>query len=229
MQGEHMNAIGIDVSKGTSTVAIVRPFGEIVRIPFDVPHTTKELDKLATLILSLDGETRVVMENTGHYHEPIAHALRNAGIFVSVPNAKILRNYGGDSIRYAKTDPLDSLKIASYCLDRWVKLKPYQPEDECRKTLKIYNRQLAEYAKIKVMLKNNLIALLNQTFSGVNKLFTSPAREDGHEKWIDFVARFWHADCVKALSEAAFHYATKVGVESVATNFQPTRQVKSMH
>jgi len=199
-----MNAVGIDVSKSTSTVAIARPFGEIVKMPFDVMHTNEELNKLARLILSLDGETRVVMENTGRYHEPMANALCDAGIFVSVPNAKILRNYNGDTIRYNKTDPIDSLKIATYYLDKWVKLRQYQPEDECRKTLKIYNRQLAEYTKMKVMLKNNLIALLDQTFAGVNKLFTSPARDNGHEKWIDFVAGFWHVDCVKALSETAF-------------------------
>ena len=30
-----MNAVGIDVSKGKSTVAVLRPFGEIVVSPFD--------------------------------------------------------------------------------------------------------------------------------------------------------------------------------------------------
>jgi transposase len=200
-----MNAVGIDVSKGFSTVAIARPFGEIVRMPFDVRHTVEELSQLAKLILALDGETRVVMEGTGRYHEPIANALCRAGIFVSVVNAKLTHDYGGDTIRYAKTDKIDSLKIAGYCLDKWVKLERYAPEDELRKTLKLYNRQLAEYTKMKVMLKNNLIALLDQVFPGVNQLFTSQAREsDGHEKWIDFVAHFWHSDCVSALTDKAF-------------------------
>lgn len=31
-----MNAVGIDISKGKSTVAVLRPFGEIVVSPFDV-------------------------------------------------------------------------------------------------------------------------------------------------------------------------------------------------
>ncbi len=54
-------------------------------------------------------------------------------------------------------------------------------------------------------MKNNLISLLEQTFPGVNKLFTSPAREtDGHEKWIDFVAHFWHCECVSSLSPHSF-------------------------
>ena len=199
-----MNAVGIDVSKGISTVAVIRSFGEIVRMPFDVTHTADELNKLAEFIHSLDGETRVVMENTGRYHEPIANALYTAGIFVCVVNSKLTHDYGGDTIRYARTDKIDSLKIAGYCLEKWVKLKAYQPENECRKTLKMFNRQLAEYTKLKVMLKNNLTALLDQTFPDIKKLFSSPAREDGHEKWIDFVAHFWHGECVSSLSERVF-------------------------
>ncbi len=55
------------------------------------------------------------------------------------------------------------------------------------------------------MLKNNLIALLDQTFPGVNKLFSSPARKcDGHEKWVDFALKFWHCECVCGISERAF-------------------------
>jgi len=37
-----LNAVGIDVSKGKSTIAVLRPAGEIVRKPFDVRHTPKE-------------------------------------------------------------------------------------------------------------------------------------------------------------------------------------------
>ena len=33
-----MNAIGIDVSKGKSKIAIIRPFGEIIAKPFDIAH-----------------------------------------------------------------------------------------------------------------------------------------------------------------------------------------------
>ena len=34
-----MNAVGIDVSKGKSMVAILRPYGEIISKPFEVKHT----------------------------------------------------------------------------------------------------------------------------------------------------------------------------------------------
>lgn len=200
-----MNAIGIDVSKGKSTVAVIRPFGEIVKMPFDVAHNSKELRELADFILSFEGESRVVMEHTGKYSDPVAEFLYEAGIFVCVVNAKLIHDYGDDTIRRNKTDKVDALKIAGYCLDKWVKLARYTPEDELRKTLKVYNRQLSEYTKIKTMMKNNLISLLDQTFPGANELFSSPARQsDGHEKWIDFVANFWHCECITPLSQRAF-------------------------
>lgn len=63
-----MNSVGIDVSKGRSTVAAMRPFGEVVISPFEVCHTDSELSELARRLKSLDGETRVVMESTGNYH-----------------------------------------------------------------------------------------------------------------------------------------------------------------
>ena len=204
-EGDVMNAVGIDVSKGTSTVAIIRPFGEIVRKPFDVIHTKQGLSELANLILSLEGETKVVLENTGKYSDPVIKVLSEADVFVCPVNAKLIHDYGGDTIRRDKTDPIDSLKIASFCLDKWAKLERYTPLDEMRKTLKTYNRQLDEYMRVKVMLKNNLISLTDQVFPGVNDLFSSPAREsDGHEKWIDFLSRFWHSECVTALSKDAF-------------------------
>ena len=46
-----MNAVGIDVSKGKSTVAILRPMGEVVQTPVDVPHDAVSLERLAYQIL----------------------------------------------------------------------------------------------------------------------------------------------------------------------------------
>jgi hypothetical protein len=55
-----------------------------------------------------------------------------------------------------------------------------------------------------VSLQNNLISLLDKTFPGVNELFDSPARDDGHQKWVDFATDFWHCDCITRLSQKAF-------------------------
>jgi hypothetical protein len=70
--------------------------------------------------------------------------------------------------------------------------------------LKTYNRQYNQYMKLCVALKNNLISILDQTFASYNSLFTSPARTDGHEKWIDFAAKYWHCGCVTKYSLSRF-------------------------
>ena len=43
------NAVGIDVSKGKSTVAVLQPGGTVIRKPFDVSHTSQNLNELAEL------------------------------------------------------------------------------------------------------------------------------------------------------------------------------------
>ena len=182
-----MNCVGIDVSKGKSMIAVMRPFGEVVISPFEVQHTASELSELAKLLKSLDGETRVVMESTGNYHTPVAWLLHDAGLYVSVVNAMLVHDYGNNSLRRAKTDKKDAIKLANYGLDHWLTLPRYVPEEDTR-----------------LMLKNNLISLLDTTFPDANRLFTSPPRTDGSEKWVDFVAAFWHCECVCGLSEKAF-------------------------
>ena len=200
-----MNSAGIDVSKSKSMVAVFRPFNETVAKPFEVRHTGSELRQLADYLKSLDGETRVVMEHTGRYYEQIAQYLHDAGLYVSAVNPKLIKDYGsGNSLRHVKTDKADAKKIAKYGLDRWAELREYTPMDTIRYQLKTLNRQCGLYTKTKTMMKNNLIALLDQTYPGVNALFDSPVREDGTQKWVDFAASFWHVDCVRGMSQSAF-------------------------
>ena len=79
-----MKAVGIDVSKGKSMVAIMRPFGEIVSTPFEIKHTASDIRSLVELINSVEGESRIVMEHTGRYYEVLAHQLSEANLS-SVP------------------------------------------------------------------------------------------------------------------------------------------------
>ena len=153
-----MNCVGIDVSKGKSMIAVMRPFGEVVVSPFEVRHTANELSELAGLLKSLDGETRVVMESTGNYHAPVAWLLHDAGLYVSVVNAMLVHDYGNNSLRRAKTDKKDAVKLANYGLDHWLTLPRYIPEEDTRLMLKICYRQYQQYSKVQTMLKNNLIS-----------------------------------------------------------------------
>ncbi len=199
-----MNAVGIDVSKGKSMVAILRPMGEVVRGPYEVSHDYGDLETLAYSLRGLEGETRVIMEYTGRYYEPVARALHEIGVYVSVVNPILIHNFGNNSLRRVETDKKDALKIAKYGLDNWADLREYTPMEAVRQQLKTANRQYQLYVKAKVGLKNNLIALLDQTWPGLNTFFDSPVKSDGRQKWVDFAYDFWHADCVCYLSEDAF-------------------------
>ena len=200
-----MNTVGIDVSKGKSTVAILRPQGIVVASPYDVPHTGSSLKELAAAIKKLRGETRVVMEATGNYYEPIARYLHEQGIFVSVVNPMLISDFGGNTLRKPKTDKKDAVKLALYAQTYWLDLKQYEPQENLRKSLKMLNRQYVQADKVKTMLNNNLISQLDLTFPGINKLFASHEREsDGHLKWVDFVLEFPHRDSVAKLTPSAF-------------------------
>jgi len=203
-----MNAVGIDVSKGKSTVTIRRPGDIVVMSPRDIPHTQSAINDLIAQIKELDGDTKVCMEHTGRYYEPVAAWLSDAGIFVSAVNPMLIKEFGDDSLRSPKTDKADSKKIARYTLDRWAKLKQYGSMDKTRNQLTTMNRQFGFYMDQKTAMKNNLIALLDQTFPGANNFFDSPARSDGSQKWVDFVYTYWHVDCVRSKSLDAFteHY-----------------------
>lgn len=89
-----MNAVGIDVSSRKSTVAVLRPLGEVVCLPFDVTHDIAGLASLAEKLKAIDGETRVVMEHTGRYYEAVAKALHEAGFFVCAVNPLLIKEYG---------------------------------------------------------------------------------------------------------------------------------------
>lgn len=200
-----MNAVGIDVSKGRSTVAVIQPFDVVIAEPFEVLHTDSGLKELVAFIKSLSGETKVVMEYTGTYYEPIANALHDAGIFVSVVNPLLIDDYDTNRFRKVKTDRIDAFKIASFALDKWLNLREYTPAETIRKTLKVMNRQYIRLNKLLVIQKNSLIALLDTCFPNANKMFTSPRREsDGHEKWVDCVLKFPHIDSVAKSSLSVF-------------------------
>lgn len=203
-----MNVVGIDVSKGKSTVTIRRSGGIVLMPPCDIPHTRSAVNALIEQIRGLDGETKVCMKQNGRYYEPVAALLSDAGIFVSTVNSLIIKNFGEDHPCSSGTDRADSEKIASYALDRWAGLKQYGGVDRTRSRLKNMNRQFDFYMSRKTAMKNNLIAMLDRTYPGANGFFDSSARRDGSQKWVDFVHTYWHVDCVRSMSLDGFirHY-----------------------
>ena len=221
-----MNAVGIDVSKGKSMMAALRPMGEIALLPKEYPHSEVGLEQMANAIIGLGEDTRVVMEATGRYHEPVAATLHEYGIYVTVLNPLFIQRSGGGSIRKVKTDRADAMKIAKYGLDNWVDLREYTPMEAVRQQLKLCSRQYDLYMKTIVALQNNLISLTDKTFPGVNELFSSPERADGHQKWVDFVLSFWHCECVCRISEKAFTERYRKWCKRKGYNFSESKALE---
>ena len=115
-----MNAVGIDVSKGKSMMAALRPMGEVALKPREYTHDEVGLERMALDILAPGEDTSMVMEATGRYHEPVAAVLHEYGIRVTVINPLFIKQSGGGSIRKVKTDKADARKIAKYALDNWM-------------------------------------------------------------------------------------------------------------
>ena len=109
-----MLSIGIDVSKGKSTVCGMKLGGEIVYTPFEVQHTREGMSELVSLLRGSGEEVRVVLESTGSYHCPVVAALLENGIFVSVVNSLRMKRFCSQSIRRVKTDQIDAMQIALY-------------------------------------------------------------------------------------------------------------------
>lgn len=200
-----MISVGIDVSKGKSTVFICKPYGEIVSSPFEVKHTEKGLSELATMLNLFDEETKVVMESTGNYHYPILLYLLKQGIFVSVINSLAMHKYVNYSLRSAKTDKIDSMKIANYGIEHWYDLKKYQIQDDNYYQLQLLGRQYAHYMEMRIKEYLYFYSILDQVLPGIKKLVSSnhPTRFE-KDKLLDFVEKYWHFDIILEFSEYEF-------------------------
>lgn len=120
-----MTSVGIDASKGKSTVCILKTYGEVIVEPYEVQHTEPELRVLVYRIKSIEREVRIVMEVTGAYHLPLLSGFKDAGFFVIVINPLVMKRYASTAIRKGKTDKMAAVRIANYGIDNWFKLVDY--------------------------------------------------------------------------------------------------------
>ena len=70
-----MIAVGIDVSKSKSTVAILNSDGSLRIKPYDMKHNHPEMNALINYLNELDEPIIILMEYTGHYHYPVLKKL----------------------------------------------------------------------------------------------------------------------------------------------------------
>jgi transposase len=199
-----MISVGIDVSKGKSTIAIFKPYGEIVAKPFDVKHTKEDLQSLAAMIRHLNDEVRVTMESTGIYHWPVLQTLLANDIFTVVVNPYAMKLYRKQSIRKGKTDKMDAMAIAQYGLDHWVNLESFESTQPIYDELKLLGRRYRHYMRMHIDSLQELTHILDMTMPGINKVFAGWQERSGRNKVADFAAEFWHYDNITKMSESQF-------------------------
>ena len=200
-----MISVGIDISKDKSTVCMLRPYGEVVEAPYNIDHTEQVLNYLIERIKSFDEDVKVVLEATGGYHQVVVTKLLSAGIFTVVVNPYLMKKYCAATLRNAKTDKIDSVRIANYGIDHWFSMAAYCPPDEVYKELKLLGRQYEQYVRLKVSCKIQLANLLDGVMPGIKTILqgTVPAYST-KDKLCDFVEKYWHYDNIKKMSEKQF-------------------------
>ena len=203
-----MLSIGIDVSKEKSTVCAMRPFGEIVVMPFEINHTDSGLSELMRMIKRLDTDSKVVMEATGIYHLPVASFLRENGLFVSVINPYEMKLYRAQDLRKVMTDKRDAMTIANYGIHKWIDLREFTPQEDVYAELRLLGRQYRFFMESRIDHLLNLTHLLDYTMPGVKACFGGWSESSGKDKLCDFVEEHWHYDNITRRSEKKFveHY-----------------------
>ena len=195
-----MISVGIDVSKGKSTVCFFKPGGEVLVTPFEVAHNKGELNNLADKINSYREETRVVLENTGYYHWPVVKALVERGIFVSAVNPLKMKKFCSQNIRKVKNDRIDAIHIASYGLTYWHELIPIQSSEDTYRELLLLSRQYHNVISLLIQAKMNFGNLLDQVMPSI----TSIIRDDRGSKLTEFVKKYVHFQHIDSMGGTRF-------------------------
>ena len=171
-----MIAVGIDISKAKSTVAVIDSDGTVLASPFTMAHTQPEMEAFVTYLKGLGEPTTILMEYTGHYHYPVLKKLQDEGFPVCIVNPYQMKKYGDVEIHKAKTDKKDALRIAAYAPEKSYKLVPYSSMDQKYEDLKFLSRQYSQRITYVAKLKVQLIALLDQTMPGITRILPLNSR-----------------------------------------------------
>ena len=199
-----MIAVGIDVSKSKSTVAILNGDGSIRAKPFNVRHTADELLALVNYIKGTSEVPTILMEPTSHYHYPLLKAFQEANLPVCLINPYQMKKYGDTALRKAKTDKRDSIRIAQYALEKSYSLIPYTPSDQKYEDLRFLSRQYSQRISILMVNKVQLLALLDQTMPGITSLLPLKSRDPDNCVLLRFIKRFKSFEMIRKMGKTRF-------------------------
>ncbi len=199
-----MIAVGIDVSKSKSTVAILNSDGEILAKPYDIHHVESDIDNLITYLHSLHDDIKIVMEATGHYHLPVLKKLHNADLFICVMNPYLMKKYGDNEIRRGKTDKKDAMRMAFYALEKSYALTRYSTLDQKYLDLKFLSRQYNQRVSTKIKNRVYLGNLLDETMPGIENILMSKNINPENNMLYKFIEKYQNFDTIKSMGQKRF-------------------------
>ena len=195
-------SVGIDVSMGKSTIAIISTDGEVISEPFEIEHTKSGFNLILEKIKDIPKDNvKFVMESTGNYCKSLLKIIIDNGYFATVENPLTIKKYCDINIRKVKTDKKDALKIACYGSERWHKLIRYTTSDEIYSELRFLSRQYDEQMSLKVMKKIHLSGLIEVTFPGLKKIFNG---DSVYMLMLDVYKKYYHPSLVLSKSKSSF-------------------------
>ena len=193
--------VGVDVSKGKSTIAILSIEGEIIEEPFEISHDIDGFKFLEEKMKKIAKEDlKIVMEETGTYHLPLLGYLLDKGYFVTAKNALEIKKYLDRGLRKAKTDRKDAYKLAEYTCDNWYKLNKVRENDEVYDNLKFLSRQYLSTLSIQVKQKINFSNLCDLIFPGYYELLDDNTFILG----LEIFKKYYHPDTLKNKKQLQF-------------------------
>ena len=210
--GIPMIAVGIDVSKSKSTVAILNSDGTTLVKPYTMLHTQADMCALADYLRTFDEPITILMEYTGHYHYPVLKKLQQEGFPVCIINPYQMKKYADVEIHKAKTDKKDAIRIATYALEKSYKLVPYNSLEQKYEDLKFLSRQYNQRISSVSYTKVQLINLLDQTMPGITRILPLKSRNPEQCVLLLFIKRFKSFDEINKIGKTRFlsSYATLV-------------------
>ncbi len=212
-----MIAVGIDVSKSKSTVAILNADGSQLVRPFNMAHTLPEMNSFVERLKTLEGSITIFMEYTGHYHYLVLKKLQSEGYPVCLINPYQIKKYGDVEIHKAKTDNRkDAIRIATYALEKAYKLTPYSAMEQKYEDLRFLSCQYGQRIADVSHLKTQLLDHLDQTMPGITGLLSLKSRTPEKCTLLLFIKCFKSFDEVCCIGKTRFlsAYATLVNKAS---------------
>lgn len=199
-----MISVGIDVSKGKSTICAMKPYGEIVFPPKDYKHTKTDLDALHKKVGRFKEDIHFVMEATGTYHLPVASYLKERGYEVIIVNPLEMKRYRCQGIRNPKTDRIDALIIAQFGIDFWYRKNESLAMDEKREELRFLGMQYQKFMKVRTDRCIALCDLMDRSMPGIYAYLDGYNKNTGNDRLSDFAEVYWHRDLILKYSEKKF-------------------------